>query len=239
MTDDEIRHASIEFAKKNKKRIAEELTNPKVFIPENNPISIFMAGSPGAGKTELSTTLINNFEKGGKQHVVRIDTDAYRKLFPGYSGGNSYLFQKAASDIANRVYDLTIDRKQTFILDSTFSNYQKAVDNINRSLQHKRFVLVFYVYQKPEIAWDFTVKREIKEGRRIRKEDFINKFIGARDTVERIRETYNGRPVVVFLVKKHFVTHEVENIVNISMPGVTVDDYLPERYTEETLEEML
>ena len=42
------------FANKHKDEIAEEATNVNIFLPEVNPVSVFMAGSPGAGKTESS-----------------------------------------------------------------------------------------------------------------------------------------------------------------------------------------
>ncbi len=58
MTNEEIRAQAIEFAKHNKVRIARELTDPAKYAPEVVPISVFMAGSPGAGKTEFSKNLI-------------------------------------------------------------------------------------------------------------------------------------------------------------------------------------
>ena len=44
--------------KRNKNAIARRLTNTELYLPEENPVSVFMAGSPGAGKTESSKELI-------------------------------------------------------------------------------------------------------------------------------------------------------------------------------------
>lgn len=75
MTDEEISKEALKFAKQNKKRIAKELTNPAVYLPDEMPISVFMAGSPGAGKTEYSKLLIQTFEKDVSHPVARIDAD--------------------------------------------------------------------------------------------------------------------------------------------------------------------
>lgn len=97
MTDEEIRAAGIEFAKHNKERLAKELTDPKKYASEVIPISVFMAGSPGAGKTEFSKNLIALLEKNNERRVVRIDGDEVRPLMQGYAGNNSHLFQGAVS----------------------------------------------------------------------------------------------------------------------------------------------
>ena len=96
MTDEEIREQAIEFAKKNKVRIAKELTDPTKYLPSARPISVFMAGSPGAGKTEYSKELIEILEKDDRR-FVRIDGDDIRSRIPGYNGNNSHLFQGAIS----------------------------------------------------------------------------------------------------------------------------------------------
>lgn len=89
--EESIRAQALDFARKNKKRIAKERTDPNVFLPEDLPVSIFMAGSPGAGKTEASLELIRDV--GGA--LLRIDPDELRSEFAAYTGDNSWLFQPA------------------------------------------------------------------------------------------------------------------------------------------------
>ena len=45
--------------KKNKKMIAKKLVDH--FPEEENPVSVFMAGSPRAGKTEVAKSLVESF----------------------------------------------------------------------------------------------------------------------------------------------------------------------------------
>ncbi len=235
---DEIKEKAEEFARANRKEIANRLTDTSIFLPDEIPFSVFMAGSPGAGKTEFSKGFIDILEDDQKHKVIRIDGDELRQLIPGYTGKNSYLFNTAVSLIVERIHDLALENEQTFILDGTFSNYDKAVKNINRSLSKSRGVLIFYVYQKPEVAWKFTQAREILEGRNIPKEAFIQQFIDSRETIRRIRETFDKK-VYIFLVEKNFETNKVENITKIERGGKEIDDYLGEPYTKENLENIL
>lgn len=64
--NEEIQAAAIQFAKRNKVRIAKELTDKKIYAPDDLSVSVFMAGSPGAGKTEFSKNLIKILEEIAK-----------------------------------------------------------------------------------------------------------------------------------------------------------------------------
>jgi|SRR3989344_14255 len=238
MTDKEVKKAAIEFAKHNKVRIARELTDPDAYAPSRFPISVFMAGSPGAGKTEYSKNLIEVLKKNKERRVVRIDPDDVRGKIPGYNGTNSDLYHGAASLIVEKMHDLVLHRGQHFILDGTFSNYDKAINNINRSLDKHRIVFIFYLYQKPEVAWKFTVVREKKEGRNIPKSAFIEQFLNSRETVNKVRKEY-GDEVAIFLVKKDFEKNIVEELIEIKPDGRTIDDYLGVSYNQGELEKLI
>lgn len=238
MTDEEIRLTAVEFAKRNKVRIAKELTDSSKYASDPIPISVFMAGSPGAGKTEFSKSLIKILEKDKERRVVRIDGDEVRPLIPGYAGNNSHLFQGAISLIVEKMHDLVLHNKQSFVLDSTFAKYEKAVDNIRRSLEKPRPVFVFYIYQKPEVAWRFTQAREAAEGRNIPKAAFIEQFLGAKETVNRISNDF-GDKITIFFVKKDFEQNSVENIFKINRGKRQIDEYIEGGYTKEKLEQYL
>lgn len=45
---EQIREESIEFARANRKEIAAQLASTEKYPPELSPVSVFMAGSPGA-----------------------------------------------------------------------------------------------------------------------------------------------------------------------------------------------
>jgi predicted ABC-type ATPase len=238
MSDENIQSAAIIFAKNNRKRIAKDLTDTNKYRPDELPVSVFMAGSPGAGKTEFSKNIISILEKGSEHEVIRIDGDDVRILLPGYTGNNSNLFQGAVSLIVEKIHDFVLSQKQSFVLDGTFSRYEKAVDNINRSLNKGRRVFIFYVYQNPETAWRFTQQREKAEGRNIPKDSFIEQFFGAKDTVGRVRKEFDER-VTVFLVKKDFEKNTVDEMVKIQRDSPQIDEFINEQYTKDMLSKML
>ena len=84
--EDELKKQAEEFARVNKKRLAKEITDITKYAPDDIPVSVFMAGSPGAGKTEYSKNLIQILEENKKHKVIRIDGDELRQYIPGYSG---------------------------------------------------------------------------------------------------------------------------------------------------------
>lgn len=238
MNDEEIRVQAIEFAKQNKLRVAKKLTDPTIYEPDAVPISVFMAGSPGAGKTEFSKSLIGVLERDQERRVVRIDGDEVRPLIPGYTGGNSHLFQGAVSLIVEKMHDLVLHEGQSFILDGTFANYDKAADNIRRSLAKSRPVLVFYIYQKPEVAWRFTQAREEAEGRNIPKSAFVEQFLGAKETVGRVAAEF-GERATIFFVKKDYEKNAVEHIAEVGRKTASIDGHIEEHYTKSDLEKRL
>ena len=237
MNDEEIKKQAEQFARDNRQNVAKRLTDKSKYLPDIFPASIFMAGSPGAGKTEFSKRFIESFEKTKDRKIVRIDADDLRDQIPGYTGKNSYLFQTAVSLIVERIHDIVLDNKQTFLLDGTLSNYEKAVSNINRSLSKNREVIIFYLYQKPEVAWKFTKAREKEEGRNIPKEIFVEQFIKARENVEKLSEEFKNK-ISIYVVKKNFEINEVEGGIEIK-PNNKIDIRSEKIYTKDELSKLL
>lgn len=111
-----------------------------------------MAGSPGAGKTEVTKSFIRLMEEGGSS-ALRIDPDDFREYFPDYTGANSSLFQRGVTAMVERTVDLVYQQRQSFLLDGTLANFAVARKNIQRALdKENRSAQVIYVYQKPELA---------------------------------------------------------------------------------------
>src|SRR3989344_6096985 len=88
-----------------------------------------------------------------------------------YNGKNSYAIQRAAIKGMEKVIDHIYEHNQNVLIDGTFAHYDPSLKNIQRSLNHRRPVKIWYLYLDPKIAWDFTRKREKLEGRPIKKED--------------------------------------------------------------------
>lgn len=231
--EEKIQQAALEFARHNKKSIAKKLTDTACFVPEDDPVSVFMAGSPGAGKTEASIELLAIVEEDGSQ-ILRIDPDELREEIPGYSGDNSWLFQKGVSVLVEKIHDLALSQKQSFILDGTLSNYDKARQNIGRSLKKGRTVQILYVYQDPFLAWEFVQAREEGEGRRIRPEHFIEQYFSARGVVNKLKSEFGSEIKVDLLLKNNDNTHRTYR-ANIDQ----IDNHVPEKYTPVDLEPLL
>lgn len=231
LSQDEIllKQSADSFANSNKERIAKEITDITIFLPESNPVSVFMAGSPGAGKTESSKNLIKKFSKNDGQ-ILRIDPDELRCKMPGYTGSNSHLFHGAVSILVAKIHDLALKNSQSFVFDGTFSKVEIARENIQRSLKRNRFVQIFYVYQDPIQAWNFVEEREKQEGRRIKKETFIRQYFSARDTVNLLKREF-GDKIKVDLLVKNIDGSDKYYKENID----TIDNFVNESYTVETL----
>jgi ATP-dependent protease HslVU (ClpYQ) ATPase subunit len=61
MTPEEkaIEEAAFQYAKEHRARLAREIADTKLFPSEISPLTVFMAGSPGAGKTEISKAMVD------------------------------------------------------------------------------------------------------------------------------------------------------------------------------------
>jgi len=143
MNNEEVTNKAIDFNRKNKKRIAQEIVDQDKYISEDKPVSVFMAGSPGAGKTESSKRLLEDKKFLKKKYsVLRIDPDELRDYFSqvGYTGGNSSYFNGAVSILVDVIHDKILKKGKSFVLDGTFSKVEIARKNVERSLRRGRFV---------------------------------------------------------------------------------------------------
>ncbi|MGH8223377.1 MAG: zeta toxin family protein [Woeseiaceae bacterium] len=224
---------AIKYAKQHRTEIARRLADPAKFVPEERPVSVFMAGSPGAGKTEASIELLKLRGAGGS-HILRIDPDELRAELPGYAGANAWLFQRAVTPLVERIHDLALKQEQSFLLDGTLANYDVARRNVDRSLNKDRAVQVLYVYQEPEQAWRFVQVREAAEGRRIHPEEFIRQYFAARLVVNRLKVEF-GKAIQVDLLMKNN-----DGSQRFYRAGVDqIDNHIPEKYSPADVRQML
>src|SRR3989344_4624415 len=204
MTGDErIEQGAFLFVKTHAKELIAKFAPPEICHPVDNPVSLFMAGSPGAGKTEVSKSLVRKF----KDMPVRIDADDIRPLCPGYTGANAHLFQKAANKGVNLLYDHALHHNLNCILDGTFA-YAGAAENIDRSLRRKRRVELWFVYQDPIKAWEFTKAREAREARHVSKDIFIKSFFDSRHNAYTVKEHFRDQIKLNLLTKDYEKSEE-------------------------------
>lgn len=162
--------------------------------------------------------------------IVRIDADEIKEFIPQYNGKNSDIVQGAASIGVDNLNYYTLKHKQNSIMDGTFANYSVARRNIINCLNKKRHIGIFYLYQDPLIAWDFTKKRERLEGRCIPKEAFIDTFFGARENVELIKKEF-GEKIELNLVIKN----KQNNVKKVEFNINTIDNLIKMPYNKNSL----
>lgn len=214
----------------------QRLIGKQDFSQISRPAAIFMAGSPGAGKTEIAKELISKFDP----KPVRIDADDFRQGMEGYDGNNSHLFQEAATTMVQKVLDRIYELEKKgpavpFILDGTFS-YARTIDNLNRALKHGYAIDIYYVYQRPELAWAFTKARELAEGRVVPEDTFINAFLQARANIVEAKRRFGDR-VQVSLIIKDTDARNSQTYAYIS--EADLEELLPNNYNEAELRRIL
>lgn len=220
----------IEWARKNKKVLAEKIIREtrKNGKSSESPVAIFMAGIPGAGKTEFLDRFLAT--GGVEDQFVRIDLDSIVSKIKGYSPEKYYDFRAAANPILEQVLDKALKKKMDFALDGTFS-HKNGIENIQRALSHGFSVVLFYIYQDPIIAWRVTKARELVTKRGVEKEGFVRTCQVVPSNVQRALDTFkdNNRVYTVGVIKDDLHRYTFKrNITN-------VDHITPKKYNEEDL----
>ena len=223
------------YVKKHKGEIIKKFAGLEIYRPVPNPAAYFMAGSPGAGKTEYSKSFIKELTQRDQTiTIVRIDADEIRDMLPQYNKKNADELTRASSKGVELLFDYVQDHSQSFLLDGTFSHYDTSYKNIIRSLRKGYKVGLTYVYQEPTVAWRFTKIREKEEGRHVSKGMFINAFLAARNSANRVKAEI-GQALNLDLIIKNHENGVEEYHLNVD----NVDRYLTIQYTFSSLEEVI
>lgn len=226
---DQIETEAFEWIKSHEKMLIKKFADLNVYPSDKLPTTIFMAGSPGAGKTEVSRRLAERFS----QKPVIIDADEIRKVIPGYEGKNAYLYQRAATRGVNILYNFSCKKDLNIIMDGTFA-YSDALENINHSLKHKRNVEIYFLYQDPLLSWEFTKKREKKEFRNVPKDVFIKAYFKSLENANYAKQEF-GLKIKLNLVIKDFV----KGFNSLELNKGNLESYIKKVYTEEELKNLL
>ncbi len=186
----------LEWAKSHKKEFVQELLLESRAEPEMEPAAIFMAGLPGAGKTELSRNLIAD----AGVFPLRIDMDEIASLLPDYEPEKADEFRKPATLLLTEMLSYALHHKISFLMDGTFGSV-KACENIERSLKHGFSVQIVYAFQNPKLAWQFTLAREKVEHRAIKFEGFVEAYYKTINNIKMVSEKYGDRIAIDIAVK--------------------------------------
>jgi predicted ABC-type ATPase len=230
-----IANKSREFIKTHKKELCEKFANLAEYPPIKNPSAYFMAGSPGAGKTEFSKSFIKELvQKEPDRKIIRIDADDVRDWIPFYDKTNAYRVQGAAALGVEKLLDCALANNQDFLLDATFADYGKSYNNIERSIHKSRKIGILYLYQDPTVAWNFTQNRAVLEGRNVPIDIFIKSFFDAKENVNKIKKEF-GKAVEVWLVIKNLEQGIEKTYFNID----NIDNHLKIEYNVQSLSDAL
>ncbi len=259
-TDEEkiLQQQAVDFIEAHTQKLIDK------FVIQKNPlrlgfITIFMAGSPGAGKTEFSQRYMplilgRGVEsvvgmlteksigiKSGDSLIIRIDVDEIREFLPQYRKtdpergikGNAHVIQAGASKGLNILREYCLKNEVSFLHDGTFANYATMRELVKKSLKGDRAVHIYYLYLDPLAAWEFTKAREYLEGRNIEKEKFIEQFFKSRENVDRIKEEFGDKVKVYCVLKDR--KNEVRDIAFVDWPSI--DQFLKEQYNKNIIKE--
>ncbi len=160
-----------QWVKEHKKEFVNRLIGPYLTATGDIPVAFFMAGLPGAGKTEFT----KGFIQSTSAKLLRLDMDEIASQIRSYKPQAADQFRKGATILLENAFNTSINKKLNFIMDGTFGG-PKALLNIDRCLKRGYLVKVIYLYQDPKVAWNFTVARERIEHRAINMGGFIDTY---------------------------------------------------------------
>ncbi|MEN9413576.1 MAG: hypothetical protein RLZZ342_663 [Candidatus Parcubacteria bacterium] len=219
-------------------------------------LTIFMAGSPGAGKTEFSKRFMpieldktnDALRKKLAQNsidideyetmLVRIDVDEIREFLPQYqktnltSGlkGNAHVIQKAATKGLDILREYCFENHISFLHDGTFANFETMKKLVDKSLNANRAVQIFFIAVDPLVAWELTQAREVLEGRNIVKTNFIKQYFLALENVGRIKREFGDKVTLSVIVKS-----KDRGIADIQLNVADIDVYIKTQYNKGVL----
>jgi predicted ABC-type ATPase len=219
-----------QWVKNHKKEFTNKFIRESGASPnKDEPSCIFMAGLPGAGKTEYTKTLIAE----SNIKVVRIDMDEIASMIDSYVPEKADMFRLGAVSLQNDIYEKCHKGYYPFIMDGTLSN-EKTVKSIKTVLNKGYSVKVIYIKQDPQIAWRNTKEREKIEHRSIDKDGFIKSYNNTINNLHFVKE-YNG-------IKMDIIIKDGSNstITRIMDAGVSdLDKYVKNEYSIKQLEGLL
>ncbi|MCK5285798.1 MAG: zeta toxin family protein [Candidatus Pacebacteria bacterium] len=239
MDENKIQKESLSYIKSHKKDLLDFFTQSETNIFETKT-NFFMAGSPGAGKTEF----VKRLEIIKDEIVIKpfhIDADIIRTEFlkEFYTPtnikedihGNAHFLQEATTKGIEILLDYCFKEKILFMLDVTMGGeFKTAEKNITRCLSKNIEPVIFYLYQDPLVAWDYTKKREKIEGRNILKKNFIQQFFKSRENVNLLKQKYKEK-ITLNVVVKNFLNQTEKYYPNIQ----NVDFYVKDDYNKDKL----
>jgi len=161
----------------------------------NAKIAIFMAGIPGAGKTEF----VRNLKVVKDKEMIVIEHDQLVEHIDGYQAECYYTFRKAGSVLVTKLFDECLRHFYPFIFDGTLS-HDTGFKNIEKCLKRGYEVIVIYIHQDVESAWKLTQDRELIKKRAIERSGFVQTCQKIHTNLRKIFATFSSHDQFAFWV---------------------------------------
>lgn len=174
--------------------------------PRADKLAFFMAGIPGAGKTELAKGL----QGSPLGDFTVIEHDQLVEHIDGYKAENYYDFRTAGSTLVTELFKYCLKNGYSFIFDGTLS-HENGYRNIKKTLDHGFSVIVVYVHQDIVSAWKLTQDRELVKKRAIEQTGFIHTCQKITSSLKHIFTSFRDNPNFAFWVVKKNGAPGMEN----------------------------
>lgn len=216
----------ITWARANKKRLVKSYLSSREFESHKTPAVIFMAGVPGAGKTEFARRLIPQLVN----EPIHIDMDEIATHFDMYRPKIAHLFRAGATIILERLYEQALKQKIDILMDGTLS-HPKSVQNIERALKNDYSVRIYFISPNPLTAWQKTKEREYVEERAIDTKGFVETYFKLLENLENIQKTFGNKVPMSLVIKDDDnrlkeIIEEVKDINNFTKTTLTPKELL-------------
>lgn len=174
LSDEEFEGLSFTGKKKHVANLLIKRSKATSIPNDQIPIAIVMAGVPGSGKTEFLNTFSNNISSNKFELPVRIDLDEIVEVFPGYTAKTASKFRSKGNTVLAHSIDTAKAGRYNMMIDGTFSGDSGvSITNVSRLLECGYIVFMFFMHDKVETSWEYTVAREKETDRGIGKSEFI------------------------------------------------------------------
>lgn len=165
------------------------------FSHSNSRVAFFMAGIPGAGKTEFAEQVIHN----SLPLLVPLEHDKLVEYIDGYLPENCYNYRKAGSILVTEVFSHCLKNGYGFIFDGTLS-HENGIRNVKKALKAGYTVYVVYIVQDAKLAWELTQARELVKKRAIEKRGFLETCTKINENLRSIFRAFKDQPKFNFWV---------------------------------------
>lgn len=151
-------------------------------------IAFFMAGIPGAGKTEFAEWAIRE----NSPALVPIEHDKLVEYIDGYAPENYYSYRKAGSTLVTDIFNACLKNGYAFIFDGTLS-HTNGIRNVRKALKAGYTVYIVYILQDAQVAWELTKARELVKKRSIEKQGFLETCTKINKSLQNIFHAFKDR----------------------------------------------